>query len=186
MQYYIFEGSCEVTAQAIRSPDGRFLGRYGEFAKYWEVDHGIASVPFLDTEADIESSDDLPDIIDVYLETMVSSRVQSLLTQFDCDPTICFLPARIINRAEVELSSAYVMPFSRFWHNAIAPTASNAELADSGAIIKIRRWVFDRTRIPLFDLWYAHRLHWVVSERLANALYDAQVTNMLLKEISVE
>ncbi len=186
MNYYQFDADDAVIANTITSQQLLPLSRYGDSPKYWDDGIRLVHVPYLATDRDIVSANELPDAIGVGVEVVVSSRLANCLKEFRRGQAAELLPVSIVNRKMNVISDEFSLLISRSWINVLDPTESNASLFSDGAIDEIERWVLSKPLLPPeIDWFYAHDYCWIVNELVADAFKKYSITNVRLTRVSV-
>lgn len=168
-QLFILEaGDAVVGAQVTDSQDYP-LDLFGNHKKFWEVEYGVVRLPYLDSDPDLKAV--TADIIGVGLEIVLSKNLlQTIKSIGECAPHVEELPITLRNRAGDLLTGEYVLVFAREWYNVLNIQKSGASLFPKGQIDVINKWVADPEKIPQYDFFFAHCRHWLVSQRIGNAI----------------
>tara|TARA_R100000365_G_C2694384_1_gene35103 strand:- start:95 stop:568 length:474 start_codon:yes stop_codon:yes gene_type:complete len=152
VRYYLFDAGDDLIASHISNESNRWLERYGEDT-YWDAKSITLHVPYLDTDRDVKSEDQLPDAIGVALQTAVSTKLETCLRSFRYDRNSHFVPLAVKNRKGLVLSQSFSLLLSRTWHNVLDASASGAVLFSDGEIDKLENWTIAADLIPPYDWW---------------------------------
>ena len=176
VRYYIFDAGDQMIASHVSDERNCWLERYGDDT-FWDSNELTLHVPYLDSDRDIKSADQLPDAIGVGLETVISTRLETCLRSFRYDSSCRFSPLTIMNRRGEVLTRSYSLLLSKTWHNVLDASASNATLFDDGAIDELDNWVLASDAIPALDWWYAHEHSWIINETVLAGMNELGITN---------
>jgi len=161
---------------------GRFVEVHGT-PQPWEVESAFVTVPYLDHEKDVESADELPDVISTGLDWLISERLLAAMNTATIDPKVGFLPTTIRNRKGDSLSTYYLI-YSRGFHEVVDIERSGAKLFHDGAIDQITKWVLQRNRIPEWDLFLAHDEGWIASKRMRDIVKPTGIRGINFRKIT--
>ncbi len=168
-RYYLVKISDTSNGTDIRDERGRFVGVV-DSVKPWEVERGFVTVPGFNNERKVESADELCDAIG--LDWLASERVVTALKTVAIDPNIGFLPT-VVENHKGDVLATYYLIYSRGFHMVLNIERSDAVLYRGGAVDEVRsKWVMDRPSMPEWDLFLAHRVEWVASERVRDLVNE--------------
>ncbi len=162
--------------------EGRFVEHFGTPTP-WEIERAFVSVPYLNHEKDVESADELPDVISVGLDWLTSERLLAAMTRARIDPKVGFLPTVVRNRQGATLAT-YHFVYSRGFHEVIDFERSGAKLFDDGAIDEINKWVLQRKKMPEWDMFLAHDKGWIASERMRDIVKQSRLRGMNFRRVT--
>jgi hypothetical protein len=134
----------------------------------WDVDHATAVVPDAVAYMRDHSASELPDVISCSgLDMLVSLRVKMLMEDLRLGEEVGFLPTTVLSRRKKRIADYYYL-YSRddSRDNAVDLRRSAAQYVEgTNIVIKVRKWVFDPSRLPDADLFRCHR-DWIATETL--------------------
>ena len=164
MRYYLIKISTTCIGTNAVDEEGRFVEVVGS-PRPWEVARAFVTVPYSEYDRNVESADELCDTILLGLDWLISESVVTALKTVAIDPRIGFLPTVVRNRKGDALATYYFI-YSRGCEMVLDVERSGAVLFRDGSVDELKKWVMDRKSMPGWDLFLAHDVEWVASDRV--------------------
>jgi hypothetical protein len=141
-------------------------------------------VPFQNEDPDVLDARNLPDVINVGLELLVSHKVYATLLSLRLCPSICVSPVDIVNRSGNRLAK-YRLLWSDTWHSIIDRSRSHFDVyEDSDVISTVYKWAIERSNVPPYDLFLCELAKWVASEQAVDELLAINTIGIQFLEIA--